>query len=184
MCAVRPPRRNQENPRKTRRKPAAFGDYRGRWQRAFCVSPVPSSFPCNLVVATACICLQHASCYSLATCQLQLVLNTCSRCMDCKKAVVWYNSVFDPLPLLLALLCLCRCAFCKDVMPLTAHKNSTRHYNTNQGMSRHNMHPHLLICLCQCITMQHVFTRTANRRTSSNAQTPNATTSASSSGEA
>ena len=173
MCAVRPPRRNQENPSKTRPRPAAFGDYRGRWQRPFCVSP------CNLAVATACICLQRASCYSPATCQLQLVLNTCSRCMDCKKSVVWYSSVLDPLPLLLALICSCRCAFCKDVMALTAFKNSTRHYKMNNGMSPHNMHPHLLICLCQCITIRHVLTRTANRRTSSDAQPPNPTTSAS-----
>ena len=128
MCAMRPPRRNQENPRKTRRKSTAFGDYCGRWQRPFCVSPVPPSFRCNLAVKTACICLQHAShgCYSPATCQLQLVLNTCSRCMDCKKSVVWFNSVLDPLPWLLALICSCRCAFCKDVIPLTAHKNSIR----------------------------------------------------------
>jgi hypothetical protein len=176
---MRPPRRNQENPRKTRRKPAAFGDYRGRWQRPFCVSPVPPSFPCNLAVETACMCLQRASCCSPATCQLQLVLNTCSRCMDCMKSVVWYNSVLDPLPWLLALICSCRCAFCKDVMVLTAFKNSTRHNRMNNGMTPQNMHPHLLICLCQCITIRHVPTRTANRRTSSDAQPPNPTTSAS-----
>ena len=86
--------------------------------------------------------LQHASCYSPATCQLQLVLNTCSRCMDCKKAVVWYNSVLGPLPSLLALICSCRCAFCKDVINLTAHKNSTRHFNINAGMPLHTTYPH------------------------------------------
>ena len=178
---MRSSRRNQENPRKTRRKPAAFGDYRGRWQRPFCVSPVPPSFPCNLAVETACICLQRASCCSPATChgQFQLVLNTCSRCMDCKRSVVWYNSVLDPLPWLLALTCSCRCAFGKDVMVLTAFKNSTRHNRMNDGMTPQNMHPHLLICLCQCITIRHVPTRTANRRTSSDAQPPNPTTSAS-----
>ena len=96
-------------------------------------------YACNMPVAAA---LQHASCYSPATCQLQLVLNTCSRCMDCKKAVVWYNSVLGPLPSLLALICSCRCAFCKDVINLTAHKNSTRHFNINAGMPLHTTYPH------------------------------------------
>ena len=178
MCAVQPPRRNQQNQRKMWCEPAAFGDYRGRLQIPLCVSPAPSSFPCNLPVATACICLQRAGCYILATCQLQLVLDTCSRCMDCKKAVVWYNSVPDRLPLLLTLICSCRCAFCKDTMPLAAHKNSTRHFNTNNGMSPHTVYPHVLVCLCRCITIRRVLTRIANRRTSSGAQPPNPTTSA------
>ena len=160
VCAVRPPRRNRQNQGKIWCKPAAFGDYRGRWQRPLRVSPAPCSFPCNLDVATACICLQHASCCILATCQLQLLLNSCSRCMDCKKDVVRYNSMLDPLPLLLALICSCRCAFCKDMMPLTgtAFKNSTRHHNTNQGMSLHTGYPHVLNYLCQCITILHVLT--------------------------
>ena len=106
------------------------------------MSPVPPSFPCNLAVETACVCLQRASCYSPATCQLQLVLNTCSRCTDCNKSVVWYNSVLGPLPSLLALICSCRCAFCKDVIPLTAHKNSTRHFNMNSGMPLHTRYLH------------------------------------------
>ena len=106
------------------------------------MSPVPPSFRCNLSLETACICLQRASCYSPATCQLQLLLSTCSRCMHCKKAVVWYNSVLGPLPSLLALICSCRCAFCKDVIPLTAYKNSTRHFNMNTGMPLQTRYPH------------------------------------------
>ena len=116
--------------------------------KTFLCESCPPFIPCNLAVATACICLQRASCYSPATCQLQLVLNTCSRCMDCKKSVVWYNSVLDPLPWLLALISSCRCASCEDVMVLTAFKNSTRHYRMNNGMTPQNMHPHLLIFLC------------------------------------
>ena len=180
VCApcMRPPRRSRQNQRKMWCKPAAFGDYRKRRQRPLRVSPAPSSFPYNLPVATACICLQRASCCIPATCQLQLVLNSCSRCIDCKKAVVWYNSVLDPLPLLLALICSCRCAFCKHMMPLIAHKNSTRHYNTNQGMSAHTGYPHVLNSLCQCISIRNVLTRTANRRMSSSAKPPPKTTTA------
>ena len=62
--------------------------------------------------------------------------------MHCKKAVVWYNSVLGPLPSLLALICSCRCAFCKDVIPLTAYKNSTRHFNMNTGMPLQTRYPH------------------------------------------
>ena len=110
--------------------------------KTFLCESCPPFIPCNLAVATACICLQRASCYSPATSQLHLVLKTCSRCTDCKKAVVWYNSVLGPLPSLLALICSCRCAFCKDMIPVTAFKNSTRHFNMNSGMPLHTRYLH------------------------------------------
>ena len=52
-------------------------------------------------------------------------------------------------------------------MSVTAFKNSTRHFNMNNGMSPHTVYPHVLICLCQCISIRHVLTQAANRRMSS-----------------